>query len=235
VPHVRVLISGGFNRAYDALLPQFERESGIKVTTASGSSQGTGPQVISAQLARGVRADVVILSREGLTELIAEKRIVAGTDTDLARTPIGVAVRAGAQKPDVSTIDALRQTLLDAHSVAVPASTSGIFLMQEVFPRLGVAHQLDVKVAPRGTGSIAMVASGEAKLALQPVSEIVGGSGVDLAGQIPEEVQLNQIFSAAAVAGCDELDAAKRLIAYLASKEAFAAITKSGMEPLGRH
>jgi molybdate transport system substrate-binding protein len=231
VPHVRVLISGGFTRAYDALLPHFERATGIKVTTGSGSSQGSGPQVIAAQLARGVAADVVILSREGLTELIAEQRILAGTDIDLARTPIGVAVRAGAPKPGVSTIDALRQALLSAHCVAVPASTSGIFLLKEVFPQLGVADKLDVKVTPRGTGSIALVASGEAKLALQPVSEIIGAPGVDFAGTLPEEVQLNQIFSAALVAGCNEIDAAKRLVAYLASKEASAAITKAGMEP----
>ena len=233
MPHVRVLISGGFNRAYDALLPQFERSTGIKVSTGSGSSQGTGPQVIAAQLARGVPADVVILSREGLTELIAEQRIVSGTDFDLARTPIGVAVRAGAPKPDVSTLDALGKALLSAHSIAVPASTSGIFLVKEVFPRLGVAEKLHVTVTPRGTGSIALVASGEANLALQPVSEIIGGPGVDLAGTIPEEVQLNQIFSAAIVTGSSDTDAAKRLVAYLASKEAASAIANSGMEPLG--
>jgi molybdate transport system substrate-binding protein len=235
VRHLRVIISGGFNHAYDALLPAFERSTGTRVTTASGSSQGTGPQVISAQLARGVAADVVILSREGLAELIAERRIVEGTDVDLARTPIGVAVRAGAPKPDVGTMDALKQALLNAGTVAVPASTSGIFLVKEVFPRLGLADKLDVKVTPRGTGSIAMVAAGEAKLALQPVSEITGGPGVDYAGTIPEEVQLHQIFSAAVIAGSKEIDAGKRLIAYLASKEAFAAIRKTGMEPLGRH
>ena len=231
MPHVRVLISGGFNRAYDALLPHFVRATGIQVTTGSGSSQGSGPQVIAAQLARGVPADVVILSREGLTELIAEQRIVSGTDVDLARTPIGVAVRAGAPKPDVGTIDALRKALLSAHSIAVPASTSGIFLVKAVFPQLGITDKLDVKVAPRGTGSIAMVASGEAKIALQPVSEIIGSAGVDFAGTLPEEVQLNQIFSAALVAGSSEIDAAKRLVAYLGSKEAAAAITKAGMEP----
>jgi len=88
---LNVLISGGFAGAYAQLLPQFERTSGIKVTTGSGASQGTGPQTIAAQLARGVPADVVILSREGLGELIAAKRIVAGTDVDLARVPLGVA------------------------------------------------------------------------------------------------------------------------------------------------
>src|SRR5262245_16254876 len=99
---LKVLISGGFSGAYEPLLPEFERTSGIKVATASGSSQGKGPQTIGAQLARGVPADVVILSREGLTELIAANWIAAGTDRDLARVPVGVAVRAGTPKPDVS-------------------------------------------------------------------------------------------------------------------------------------
>src|ERR1700761_3770123 len=92
---LKVLISGGFSGAYEQLLPEFERTSGIRVATRSGASQGTGPQTIAAQLAGGVGADVVILSREGLTDLIAAKRIAAGTDVDLARVPLGVAVRAG--------------------------------------------------------------------------------------------------------------------------------------------
>ena len=96
---VNVLISGGLNGAYEELLPEFERTSGIKVATGSGASQGKGPQTIAAQLARGVPSDVVILSREGLVELIAAKRIVAGTDVDLARVPVGVAVRTGSRSP----------------------------------------------------------------------------------------------------------------------------------------
>src|SRR3954469_20678838 len=87
---LKVLISGGFSGPYEKLLPEFERTSGIKVETGSGSSQGSGPQTIAAQLARGVTADVVIMSREGLEGLIAAKRIAAGSDVDLARTPIGV-------------------------------------------------------------------------------------------------------------------------------------------------
>src|SRR5689334_16117799 len=109
---LKVMISGGFSGPYEKLLPEFERASGIKVETGSGSSQGKGPQTIAAQLARGVPVDVVIMSREGLEELIAEKRIAAGSDVDLARTPIGVAVRAGAPKPDVSTVEAFKQLML---------------------------------------------------------------------------------------------------------------------------
>src|SRR5262249_50629299 len=125
---MHVLISGGFSGAYEQLLPEFERTTGIKVTTGSGASQGAGPQTIAAQLARGVPANVVILSRDGLSELIAAKRIVAGTDVDLARAPLGVAVPAGTAKPNVSTVEAFKQVLLAAKTIAIPGSTGGIWL-----------------------------------------------------------------------------------------------------------
>src|ERR1700730_5899920 len=179
---LNVLISGGFSGAYEQLLPEFERTSGIKVTTGSGASQGTGPQTISAQLARGVPANVVILSQEGLSELIAAKRIAAGTDVDLARVPLGVAVRAGTPKLDVSTVEAFKQVLLKAKTVAVPGSTSGIWLMNDLFPRLGIAERINVKVTSRGTDATGMVAAGGADLAVMPVSEIVHAAGVDFAG-----------------------------------------------------
>jgi molybdate transport system substrate-binding protein len=213
-------------------VPEFERTAGIKVATGSGSSQGSGPQTIKAQLARGVPTDVVILSREGLTELIAEGRIAAGTDVDLARTPIGVAVRSGAAKPGVQSIEAFKRVVTAARTVAVPSSTSGIFLIEDVFPRLGIADRVNVKATPRGTGAAAMVASGEADLGLLPVSEIVHAKGVDFAGLIPEEIQLHQVFAAAAVAGSTQLAAARQLIAFLASERASGTIRDGGMEPL---
>jgi molybdate transport system substrate-binding protein len=231
---LKVLISGGFSGPYEQLVPEFERATGVKVDTGSGSSQGSGPQTIKAQLARGVPCDVVILSREGLAELIAERRIEPGTDADLARTPIGVAVRTGAPKPDVRGVDAFKRVMLKARMVAVPSSTSGIFLMEEVFPRLGIAGRVKVTATPRGSGAAAMVASGEADLGLLPVSEIAHAKGVELAGLIAEEIQLHQVFAAAAVAGSHELAAARQLIAFLTSERAAATIRKGGMEPLGR-
>ena len=229
---LNVLISGGFSGPYEQLLPQFERRSGVKVVTGSGASQGTGPQTIRAQLARGVVADVVILSREGLTELIAAGKITAGSDVDLARTPLGVAVRTGAAKPDVSTVEAFKRVLIQANKVAVPGSTSGIFLKEEILPKLDLTGKVNVVAAPRGAGATAMVAAGEADIAVMPVSEIVHAPGVELVGVIAEEIQLNQVFVAAVVAGAKETDAAKRLIAFLASESAYAAIRTGGMEPL---
>jgi len=231
---VKVIMSGGFTAAYRQLLPEFERTSGISVTTASGSSQGTGPETIGAQLARGVPGDVVILSRQGLAGLIAAGRIVAGTDVDLARSALGVAVRAGAPKPDISTVEAFSRALLNAKAVAVPGSTSGIYLTMDLLPRLGIADKIVVKVTARGTESTSMVAAGDADIAIQPVSELLHVADIDFVGPLPPEVQLVQVFAAAVVAGSKQLEAAKRLIAFLASERASAAIKDSGMEPLGR-
>src|SRR5262249_52873960 len=152
-------------------------------------------------LARGVPADVVILSREGLAELTAASRIAAGTGVDLASVPLGVAVRAGVARPDVGTVDAFKSLLLAAATIAVPASTSGIWLRDGLFPRLGVADRVNFKMTPRGSDAAAMVAAGSADLAVMPVSEILVAPGVDHAGAISPDIQFVQIFCAAVVAG----------------------------------
>src|SRR5262249_27366875 len=214
--HLNVLISGGFAVAYAQLLPQFQRTSGIEVTTGSGASQGAGPQTIAAQLGRGVAADVVILSREGLNELIAAQRITLGTDVDLARVGLGVAVRAGKTRPDVRTVEGFKQALLQAKTVAIPASTSGIWLMQDLFPRLRIADKINITLAPRGTDATGMLANGDVDLAVLPVSEILHAAGVDFAGAIPSQIQFLQVFSAAVVAGSRAIEGSRRLIEFLA-------------------
>lgn len=218
--------------AYERLLPEFEQANGLKITTGSGASQGSGPQTIAAQLGRGLSADVVILSREGLTELIAASRIVAGTDVDLARVPLGVAVRAGATKPDVRTVEAFKDAVIRAKNVAVPASTSGIWLTDELFPRLGIAEKVQATKAPRGADATRMLAAGEADLVVMPISEIFHAQGVDFVGSIDPDIQFVQTFSAAVVAGSKQVEAGRRLIQFLASARASTAIKDSGMEPL---
>ena len=228
---VKVILSGGFTAAYKEALPEFEKTSGIKVTTTNGASQGNGPNTIGAQLRRGEPADVVIMNRAGLNDLIAEGKIAAGTEVDLARTLIAVAVRTGAPKPNISTAEALKQTLLSAKSVSVDASTSGIYLTTKGFPRLGIAKEMEGKTIKEGAPA---VADGKADIAVMLVSEILPVKGVEVVGTVPAEIQDASVFSAAIVAGAKEVDAAKRLIAFLASQSSAAAITRSGMEPLGR-
>jgi molybdate transport system substrate-binding protein len=122
--------------------------------------------------------------------------------------------------------------LLKAKTVVVPASTSGIWLTTELFPRLGIAGQIDVRAMPRGADATAMVAAGDADVGVLPVSEIVQAAGVDLAGPIAAEIQFVQMFSVAIVAGSAAIEGAKRLIEFLASARACEAIRNSGMEPL---
>ena len=161
---VTVLISGGFSAPYQELLPQFEKSTGITVTTARGGSQGDGPNTIGAQLRRGLPADVVILSREGLAELLAEGRIIQGSDVDLAGVPLGVGVRAGAPRPDISTVNAFKQTLLRAKSIGIE-STSAVYLKTKVFPQLGIAGALADKLSGAGAAEVAKRRSGDGRSA----------------------------------------------------------------------
>ncbi len=229
---VKVIMSGGFATAYKQVLPEFERTTGIKVTTGSGASQGSGPDTIAGQIGRGEPVDVVIMSREGLDLLIADGKIKKGTDRDLAETPMGVAVRSGERRPDIGTLESFKQTLVSAKAVAYPGSTTGMFMTTTLFPRLGIAEEIagKVTITTRGAEAVALVAKGEAELALQPVSELVHQPGVDFIGLFPPEAQYISVFSAAIVANSRETESSRRLIEFLASAKATAAIKNSGMD-----
>jgi molybdate transport system substrate-binding protein len=226
---VKVMTSGGFAAPLREMLPEFEKSSGISVQVILGKSQGAGPETISAQLGRGVAADIVILSREGLDDLIAAKRIVPHSDIDLAKTPLGLAVRADAPKPDIGTVEAFKNTLLHAKSITYPSSTTGIYMATQLFPRLGVAGA----VAPKSSNAgIAAVAKGEVEIAIQPVSELLHVPGTDFVGTLPKDIQYISVFSAALVTGSDRSGDARKLMAFLGSAKAKDAIRNSGMEPL---
>jgi len=224
-----VITSGGFAAAFQVLQPEFEKATGIKLTVTRGASQGSGPDTIGAQLGRGFPADVVILSREGLDDLIAEKRIVAGSDVNLGQTPLGMAVRAGASKPDIRTVEAFKQTMLRAKSVTFPGSTTGIYMVKKLFPQLGIASEMAPKTTSTG---VAAVAKGDAEIAVQPVSELLHMPGTEFVGTLPKEIQYVSVFSAAMVAGSKQAKAAKQLLDFLTSEKAKAAIKASGMEPV---
>jgi molybdate transport system substrate-binding protein len=151
---------------------------------------------------------------------------------DLAQVPLGVAVPVGTPQPDVTSIKTFKEAMLRAKMIAVPESTSGIWLRTELFPRLGIAEKINVQPMPRGSDATEMVARRRADLAVMPVSEILQAAGVDFAGGLPPEIQFVQVFSAAVVAGSRAIENSKRLIAFFASARASTAIRKSGMEPL---
>ena len=229
---VKVMTSGGFAAPLRDMLPEFTKSTGISVEVILGKSQGTGPDTIGSQLSRGVVADIVILSREGLKDLISANRIVPHSDIDLAKTPLGMAVRAGAPKPDIGTVEAFKNTLLHAKSITYPSSTTGIYMATKLFPQLGIASEVLPKSSNAG---VAAVAKGDTEIAIQPVSELLHVPGTDFVGILPQEIQYISVFSAALVTGSGKSSDAEKLIKFLGSPTAKDAIRNSGMEPLPLH
>ena len=230
---VRVMISGGLTPAYKELVPQFERTTGNTVVTAYGPSMGTTENAIPVRLARGEAADVLIMVGDALGLMIEQGRADAASRVDLVRSPIGMVVRAGAPKPDISTPDELQKTLLSAKSVAYSDSASGVYVGTELFKRLGVADEMKDKAKMIPAEPVAgVVARGDAELGFQQISELLPIPGADLVGPLPAEVQKITIFSAATTTNAKQVDAGKALIAFLASSAAAPTLTKAGLEPI---
>ncbi|MBR0939506.1 extracellular solute-binding protein [Bradyrhizobium jicamae] len=229
---IKVIISGGFAAVYREVLPEFERSTGIKVETGSGASEGTGPKTIRHQLANGTKADVVILSREGLQKLNEDGRIRPGSEIGLATAPLAAAVRSGSAKPDIGTVVAIRKALIDAGLVVAPSSTSGQYVRDKVFPRLNLPDTVKLTLEARGTEAAEALRAGEANLAIAPTSELAQEAGIELAGLLPPDLQLVQTFTAAVVSDSQTPDAARRLIDFLSSdtENLLAAIKCAGME-----
>jgi molybdate transport system substrate-binding protein len=232
---IRVITSGAFTAAYLQLVPEFERATGHTIVTMSGASMGSGPNTIPRRLERGEPADVVILAGSALDELITQGKVMAGSRVDLVRSRIGMAVRAGAPRPDISSVDALKRTLLRAKSIAYSSSASGIYLSTELFPRLGIAEQIKGKtrVSEGAVGSL--VASGEAEIGFQQISELLPVQGIDYVGPLPAEVQRETVFSAGIVSGARAPEAARAFLRFLTSPAAAPIIRHTGAEPVTAH
>ncbi len=223
---IHVMISAGFYRVYAELGPAFERASGHRLVTTRGPSMGDSPEAIPTRLARGETADVVI-GRRGLVR--------AGSKVELARSLIGMVVRAGAAKPDIGSVETFRSTLLAAKSIAYSDSGSGTYLSTTMFPKLGIADQVagksrKVRGPPSGEPVAAVVARGE--IGFQQVSELIHVPGVTFVGAIPAELQPGFSFSGALTSAARQPEAASALIRFLASPEAAPAILRAGLMPL---
>jgi molybdate transport system substrate-binding protein len=228
---IKVLCSGAFKAAHLALVPGFEGATGHKVLTAWGSSVAGAPTSIPGRLQRGEPADLVIMAGDGLDRLIGEGRIVAGGRVDLARSGIGLAVRAGGPRPDLRSAEAFTRALMGAQSLAHSSSASGIYI-KALLQRLGVAQALGDRVRQvEGEPVGAVVARGEAEIGFQQMSELLPVSGIDIVGPLPPEFQHFTTFSAGIAAGAREPEAARALVAYLTAPAAAPIIRQSGMEP----
>src|SRR5882672_1782650 len=142
---VRVMISGGLSVAYNALVPEFEKATGNKVVTARGPSMGTTVNAIPVRLERGEPADVLIMVGYALGDLIKNGKVIADTRIDLVKSPIGIAVKSGALRPDISSVDAIKRTLLAAKTIAYSDSASGVYVSTEMFDKLGIKDAMKDK------------------------------------------------------------------------------------------
>ena len=232
---VRVMISAAFYEAYAELGPAFERASGHRLITTRGPSMGDSPEAIPTRLARGETADVVILDGASADELAKRGLVRASSKVDLARSQIGMVVRAGVAKPNIGSVEAFRKTLLAAKSIGYSDSASGTYLSTTLFAKLGIADQVagksrKVRGPPSGEPVAAVVARGEVEIGFQQVSELVHIPGIDYIGPLPPDVQCVTVFSCGLQAGAPQPDAAKALVAFLTTPAAKAVMIKHGLE-----
>jgi len=233
---IRVMISGGFHQAYVELGPAFERATGHRLVTTRGPSMGDSPEAIPTRLARGETADVLILDGDAARELARRGLARADTLVDLARSQIGMVVRAGAGTPDIGSVDAFRRMLLAVKSIGYSDSASGTYLATTLFATLGVAEQVagksrKVRGPPSGEPVAAVVARGEVEIGFQQVSELIHTPGVTYVGPIPSQLQPGFSFTGAITTAARQPEAARALLKFLGSPEAASAITKAGLTP----
>ena len=230
---IRVMISGGLTAAYKVLVPEFERATGHQVLTAYGPSMGTTANAIPVRLERGEPADVLIMVGYALGDLVKQGKVVADSRVDLVKSPIGIAVKSGAPKPDIGSADAVKKMLLAAKTVAYSDSASGVYVSTEMFQKLGIADEMKDKarkIPATPVGEI--VAHGDAEIGFQQISELKPVAGIDIVGPLPEALQKITAFSAGIASVSREPDAGKALIKFLVSPAARAEIVKSGMDPI---
>lgn len=229
---VKVLTSGAFRPVVLALAPEFEQQMGGDTVTVATDTAGG----VLRRAEAGEAFDVVVLTPAGLAELAAKGKVAAGTAMDLARVGIGAAVKAGAPRPDIGSVDAFRRALLEAPSVAYidPATggSSGIYIAQ-LLQRLGIADAVRAKTVLVPGGLVAeRVARGEAAIGLQQISELLAVPGVALVGPLPAEVQIYTVY-AGGIGAAQQTEAARKLLTLLAGDGARRVLAEKGMEPPG--
>ncbi len=220
-----VLCTLGLRAALATLGPEFERQSGCRLDLRFESSNA-----LMQRIAAGERADLAILVDTALQTLAREGKTDARVDLVLSR--VGIAVRAGATKPDIGTVDAFVDTLCAAQSVAYTRTGASGIHFARVLERLGISNEINAKARVQDGFTGELAARGEAELAVQQLSELAAVDGIDIVGPIPEELQQVTTFSAAIFSHAEQPAAAQALITFLASAAAAPALRASGLEPV---
>lgn len=232
---IRVVSSGGFAEAYKELGPQFERQTGHKLVSGWGPSMGVTKNAIPVRLARGEEIDVVIMVGNALDDLIRQGKLVQGSKVVLAHSPIACAVKAGGTRYDISTVDALRNTLLQVKSMAYSDSASGEYIKNELMDKLGIKAQVQGKAAQIPATPVGeIVASGQAEFGCQQRSELKAVKGIEIVGLLPDEVQLITQFSAALVADSKHQKEGRELIEFLSAPGNAHVIEETGLQAVAQ-
>jgi len=228
---LRVLCSNGFKAAMEKLQPEYEHRLGSKLNITFGTSTK-----VKAAIEAGEAFDLAILTSQIVADLGQEGKIAAGTKVDIASSGIGIAVRAGAPKPDVSTPEAVKQTLLKAKSIAYVKEGASAPSIANMFSRLGISDAVEKKVVfqPGADQNMASVASGQAELSFGLVSEIVPVPGVQLAGPVPPEFQKPIVMSAGISATTKNRKTVEQIVQWLTSAASAPAIQATGMDPMAK-
>ena len=224
---VRVLSTLALKGAVGSLAARFEAEGGARIDADFAPTLA-----LLKRLRGGEGADVVILTKEALDDLAVKGTVVAASCADLARSFVGIAVKAGAAHPDIATEAALRATLLGARSVAYSRLGASGILFAQLIVRMGIAAEINARaiVIPQGFTAERLV-TGEADLAVQQISELRQVAGIEVVGPIPRELQTPAVFSAGRVAASRKAAQSDRLLAFLASPEMAPVLRESGLEP----
>lgn len=235
---VTVFCSGAFFSTMQALGPVFEKAKGCAVDLVSAPSMGPSPTTIPARLKRGEPADVVIMAENALEQLVADGLVDNSSHVKLVNSKIGMCVKAGAPKPDISTQAAFEAALMAAKSIGVSASASGTYFLNTGFAKLGEPRASEVKAKARqiiddkvGDRVAIWVARGVDEIGFQEVSELLPIPGIDFVGPVPAPYQLVTVFSTGVVAYSKRKTEAQALIAFLTSSAAFPIIRANGLEP----
>jgi len=224
---IDVISTQATQEAYQELVAQFEKASGHKVKTFF-----SGTLNVQKKLADGEACDLIIMAGPAIDEQIKLGKAVAGSRVDLAKSGTGLAVRKGAPKPDISSVEALRETLLTAKSIGYSTGPSGVYVLS-VFDKLGIADQVKgkLKQTPSGVFVGTLIANGDAEVGFQQIAELVHFAGIDYVGPLPGDLQRMTMFSAGIHSGAKQADAARALVKFLTAPAAAPVIRKHGMEP----
>jgi molybdate transport system substrate-binding protein len=224
---ITVLSTQATEQAYRELVPQFEQATGDTVKTTF-----TGTLDAKKRIAAGEPFDLLIMASPDIDAFMTLGTLVKGSRVDLAKSGVGVGIKAGAPKPDISTTEAFKNALLAAKSIGYSTGPSGVYV-KGLFERLGIADEVKprLKQTPTGVFVGTIIANGDVEIGIQQVSEMSHFAGVDFVGALPADIQKMTIFSSGIAARSQHEEAARALVKFITAPEAAAAYKKSGMEP----